>query len=1512
MKKYIRQLIVIVLIAFLLVPPSATKAESQAAAVDSAIQVLKTTTEYTENPLGIDVEKPRLSWVLDSAARGQKQTAYQILVASSLEKLNSGQGDMWDTGKMESNQSVNIPYNGKALESSKRYYWKVRVWDKNGEVSAWSSPSWWEMGILNQEEWKAKWITGKRATYINNPNQDYPARLEVGRTLGQTFTMENGFKTVSGRFPTWNTTDADMTLTLYKDGPNGEALQTKRFVDVVDNAWLSLEFSEELPAGTYYFEASAPDGIVGWWSHSGDVLKGGQAYADGKPVNGDRTLQVGTLSEDVPASYFRNEFTIERTVKQARLYSTALGIYEPHVNGVKVGEDLFAPGWTDYNDRIQYQIYDVTNLLKAGKNALGAILGDGWYSGHVAHLPPNVYGSTPSLFMQLNIEYTDGSTESIVTNESWKTSEGPITSQDMLMGETYDARRELTGWDQPGYEDTKWSKIKVRADEVKGKLVTQKDPPVQVIEEIKPIKMTEPKPGVYIFDLGQNMVGSVRLKAQGTSGTKITLRHGEALNKDGTLYTGNLRSAKATDYYILKGQGEETYEPTFTFHGFRYVEVTGYPGQPSLESITGRVMHSDLPFTGAFETSNGMLNQLQSNILWGQRGNFFSIPTDTPARDERMGWTGDINVFVETSTFNMNVASFLGTKWLQDLRDAQFADGSFPNVAPEICCGGGAAGWGDAGITVPYAIWQRYGDSRVIEENYAAMSRWIDYLKSHSNGHIRPADGFGDWLNVNDETPKDVIATAYYAYSTKLLAEMARAIGKNQDADNYLNLANEVKAAFNKAFVNEEGKVKGDTQTAYVLALYMDLIPEDKQKAASNRLVELIQSRDWHLSTGFLGTRDLLPVLTKTGHLDVAYRLLNNDTYPSWGYQIKNGATTMWEHWGSLKPDGSFSDPSMNSFNHYAYGAVGNWMYQNIGGLKPDSKNPGYKHFFIEPSPGGGLTSAKAKYDSMYGRIVSDWAIKDGIFTLLAEVPVNTIATVSIPAENQWAVMEGEHPAFEAEGITFVKYEDGKAVFLVESGKYEFESNPVIGKLGFILNQSEEMKKLAIGIENKGTGTHMVNQLNNLDQEVQSGKAAYLAGENETLMRQVQKGLSTAAQLQKWVKTHGNIGDINSETLEALNGHLINIIKTLSSLSSDLYGVEVKLADNVYKAVPGNTFRVKAEISNSGDENINKVNLSLKAPEGWKVNRIGSGSIGVLKPKDIFTAEFDVIVPADQKALESFIIEGEASFKRNGGTASVPAAGVVAIDSPVAITAVTSEKETLEPGASTKLMATIKNSGKLPISGEVQLKLPSDWESDVKAIAYSLNGEEERTIEFIVNTPIEASESKQKVDMIAVYNGNMGDQKSLFINLKFTNPPSSSYDHVDVGEPGSETLHNMKASPTSGANIEAGLTRRYSYVGAANAFFEYDMKIEKGKPFIIRAIETYDRSQIKDYYIFVNGIKVYSRSYESLGGGTVTYQFIVNDPVLFNNDQVTVRFQEDEEGRNHDPSIADVWTMPLY
>ncbi|MGI6128315.1 MAG: family 78 glycoside hydrolase catalytic domain, partial [Planifilum sp.] len=964
---------------------------------------------------------------------------------------------------------MNVAYEGEPLESGKRYYWRVKVWDKHGSSSEWSEPVWWEMGLLNESDWQAEWIGVSDSDHLTldglkwiwypegNPAQGAP---EAERYFRKTFHLPEDREITAGRL----LLTADDGFVLYVNGER--VASSPRVTDSWKEAML-VDVASALKPGANVFAIEAINdgsaaGLIGalqvdfqegepfyvhldsTWKTAKDKQAGWEqpAFDDSDWVS---ALEVATYGDSpwgknvsTPFSsaspYLRKDFTIDKPIKRARLYSTALGVYEPYINGERVGEDIFAPGWTDYHQRIQYQTYDVTELLQTGENAIGAMLGDGWYAGHVGLAGRHVYGEKPHLLMQLEIDYEDGTSETVATDGSWKWATGPIVSSDMLMGETYDARKEIPGWNAPDFDDADWSEVDVLEEGVSGELVAQAGPTVQVTEEIEPVEITEPEPGTYVFDLGQNMVGNVRLKVSGEAGETITLRHAEVLNPDGTIYTANLRSAKATDHYTLKGEGEEIYEPHFTFHGFRYVEVTGYSGEPTKDMITGRVMHTAAPFSGHFETSNDMLNQLQSNIRWGQRGNFLSIPTDTPARDERLGWTGDINVFVGAATFNMDVTRFLGSKWLQDLRDAQSENGAYPDVAPDVCCGEGNAGWGDAGVTVPYAIWQRYGDTRVIEENYEAMVRWIEYMKENSTDYIRPAPAYGDWLNVNDPTPGELISTAYFAYSTKLLSDMARAIGRTDDAEAFKQLFEDIKAAFNEAFVKEDGQIAGDSQTAYVLALYMDLLPEDKRQKAADHLVERIKERDWHLSTGFLGTRDLLPVLSDTGHLDVAYRLLLNDTFPSWGYQIKNGATTMWERWDSIRPDGSFQDAGMNSFNHYAYGAVGDWMYRNIAGIQHDPDRPGYKHVIIHPRPGGDLTHAKGVYESVYGTIVSDWEQRDGDFRLNVTVPVNTTATVYVPADNEWSVTESGQLAHEAEGVTFVKMEEGYAVYEIGSG----------------------------------------------------------------------------------------------------------------------------------------------------------------------------------------------------------------------------------------------------------------------------------------------------------------------------------------------------------------------------------------------------------------------------------------------------------------------------------------------
>jgi len=895
---------------------------TQSSIISGGVAVKDLRCEYRVNPLGIDIVKPRLSWIMESGQRGQMQSAYQILASDSEEKLRRNQGELWDSGKVESEQSNQVVYEGEPLKSRMRCYWKVRVWDKDGKASAWSEPAMWTVGLLSSSDWQAKWI-----------------------------------------------------------GYDKELQDT-------DNS-----------------EKSDPNSLV-------------------LP----------------PPPYLRRGFLVGRSIKRAVVYSSALGLYELHINGKRVGEDYFAPGWTDYTKRVYYQSYEVTDLIKNGSNTIGAILADGWYAGYLGFGKKREhYGSKPRLFVQLEIEYENGQIQRVVTDGTWKAMYGPILETDFLMGEIYDGRKEMPGWDTHRFDDSSWDEVAV-TDNSEGIGIVQSYPgeTVQKIMEIKPKELTEPDEGVYVFDMGQNFAGWVRLKVNGKAGTKVVLRFAEILNPDGTIYTENLREARCTDTYILKGTGKELWEPQFTFHGFRYVEITGYPGKPGLDAVTGVVVHSAIPITGSFECSNPMVNQLFSNIVWSQRGNFIELPTDCPQRDERLGWTGDAQIFIRTATYNMDVSAFF-TKWLVDLEDAQSDEGGFPDVAPrKVAMGDGTAAWGDAGVICPWTIYEVYGDKRILERHYESMKKWISYLKKNSKDLLRPAKGYGDWVSIASDTPKDVIATAYFAYSTRLVSKAAAVLGKYEDAEKYEELFEQIKNAFNKAYVSEDGRIKGETQTCYLLGLYFDLLPEDKREPATQNLIEAIRNKDWHLSTGFVGLSYLVPTLADTGHLDIAYRLLNNDTFPSWGYSIKNGATTIWERWDGWTEEKGFQTPGMNSFNHYSFGSIGRWLFGSVAGI--DTDGPGYKRIIIQPRPGGGLDYAKASYNSINGEIVSDWKIMGGKFALNVTIPANTTATVYVPAGDVESVTEGGKPAAKAGDVSLLRMEDDSAVFAVGSGHYRFVS----------------------------------------------------------------------------------------------------------------------------------------------------------------------------------------------------------------------------------------------------------------------------------------------------------------------------------------------------------------------------------------------------------------------------------------------------------------------------------------
>ncbi len=753
-----------------------------------------------------------------------------------------------------------------------------------------------------------------------------------------------------------------------------------------------------------------------------------------------------------PAAVLRKEFDVTAPLRAARAYVTCLGLYEMELNGRRVGDQVFTPGWTAYDARLQYQTYDITAALKQGRNAIGVTLGDGWYRGNLAFGGQrNTYGDKTALLMQVQLTYSDGRTAVVTTDGSWKATTGPILASDIYNGELYDARLEMPGWSSPGFSDQNWHPVRI-AEAPKATLITPAGPPVRKIEEVKPVRVFRTPAGETVVDMGQNLVGWVRLKVKGPAGTRVTLRHTEVLDKAGNFYTENLRAARQTDTYVLKGGDAEVFEPHFTFHGFRFVAVEGFPGDLATGDLTGVVIHSDMRPTGTFECSNALVNQLQRNIQWGQKGNFLDVPTDCPQRDERLGWTGDAQAFARTAAFNFDVAGFY-TKWLKDLAADQKASGAVPHVIPNVLdrknpnASAASAGWADAAVVVPWTVYLVYGDTRVLEQQYPSMKAWVDYMAGRAGSSLLWNTDFtyGDWLAFattrsdypGATTDKDLVCQAYFARSTDLLQRTAAILGKTDDAARYADLLARIKGVFLDEFVTSNGRLASNTQTAYALALGFDILPEAMRQGAARRLAENVRTFK-HLTTGFLGTPLLCQVLADHGYWDEAFLLLNRKEYPSWLYPVTQGATTIWERWDGQKPDGSFQDKGMNSFNHYAYGAIGEWLYKAVAGIEIDAQQPAYKHILFRPHPGGGLDRAKASLETVYGTVSSDWKIAGGQFTLALELPPNTSASVRLPGARLSQVRESGRPLTSGNGLSDVA-DGGDAVTVrISSGKYLF------------------------------------------------------------------------------------------------------------------------------------------------------------------------------------------------------------------------------------------------------------------------------------------------------------------------------------------------------------------------------------------------------------------------------------------------------------------------------------------
>ncbi|PJJ53743.1 alpha-L-rhamnosidase-like protein [Mumia flava] len=1531
----------------------------------ASVELTDLEVEKKPEPIGIDVDEPRFSWVIDTDARDVTQTSYRLRLATRADALTgAGDGDvdalMWDSGTVDSDASANVAYTGPALDPATAYHWRVDVVTSAGKAHAAST---FRTGLDSDADWAgaawignarggdadpldmsgASWIWSSDATTGGAPAEDRAFRsawtapdgktatkAEIlitaddsytlwlnGEQIGQTVPEDNGWQK-SRLFEAALQPDRNVIAVRTTNGPGSPA----GLIAKVRTTWSDGSTSVATTDGSWKVAAQIPSGFQdpAFDDSAWESAKQLATYGSGPWGSGVRP----PADEVAPAPLLRKEFEVGDDLKAATLYVAAGGYADVTLNGAPISDDVLSPGYTDYDDHVQYVGTDLTDQLEPGANALGMELGRGFYGmtgGNVWRWESPPWHDEPVVRGVLRLEYADGSTEDVVTDDSWTIHDGPTVFDDLYAGETYDARLVQDGFDTVGFADDAWMAAS-EVDGPKGELVNQRQQPIRVTEELPATEITEPADGVYVVKFPRVLAGWVQFDVKGPAGTTIRAQYGEKLLSNGRpnfSNNGGFQSGFQTDRFILAGTGEkESWESRFSYKGFQYIEVTGWPGDdaPPLSAFTAKAVHTDAAETGSFDSSSPVMNDVHRAVVDTLKNNIHGIPTDTPMF-EKNGWTGDAAVGAEMFMMNLDTHE-LFAKWVGDMNDSRDENGAPYVIAPS------SGDWGQWGVNtpwhsayvmIPWWLYQYGGDDRVVSRYYDGMKTYVDLEFGRSDGGLVTNPRLGDWVSpeaspAGGNAPEDtrVSNTAYLYAMLTTMERTAKHLGKDADAEAFAEHAAVVKDTFNDRFLDTDaGSYRGNgdrgyRQTHNVLALAFGLAPdEETADAVAASIVADVKAKNMHLNTGVLGTKYLLPVLTDHGYADVAYQLATQTSYPSWGYMTENGGTTMWEHW-SL---------DARSRGHYFLGTVDDWFYHDVAGITP-SEDTGYRDVTVAPAVTKQMDWARASTQTPYGPVRSDWRSEGDRLSMKVDVPVGSTATVRIPAQNVWAVTESGTPVAQADGVHDVAYAGGDVVVEVGSGSYAFLSDAQAGLVG---DAKEQVSALRAALDDVHvTGLRRIAlalaKAQALVADHASGRALDLARADKD-DRSADALLIAHRNVERIGDTIRLLGLSDAEE-QSLRASEQAARDALAVAVADLLSVSVAAAGPDEPVRPGDRAPIMVTADNGGDRQVRDVTASVTGlPEGWEQ----------VAPTDIATklrggaqadGTVEVVVSEDQSPAT---VKGAArvAFTVAGAHLEISAPFQVEVVSAISVEDVTVTPGETRPGSAVTVTAQVRNVGSVAVSGSAEVRVPDAWTApDAVDVEVPAGGSTQVSVDVTVPRDTVRAQAEHELAVAFVRGGEDVATGSGTATVSIDADVSDAIDHVDLGDGASEQAHALTASPSSGTSYEAGVTRRYAGHLTPFSHFEFDMAVEAGEPFVLRVTETYDRAQTKRYKVYVDGEEVLFRTYEhASGAGTETYEFVVPAEHAAADGTVRVTFENQDDPAYYDPSIADVWTRPL-